>query len=322
MGAFRRLQEEIMKNSIDRTLFAWTDATAPKHLEHGLLAESPIQFAASHDIVSGDYGESSPYSMTNKGLNIEMSLVPIGTSSPLYYGLINCTTADTRAPYAIMLKQDKNAREYRRVAIDRLYSVEERAKASSIFVPQVSPKLGVEPNLPTGDIFFIRSSKCSAGGLSSSVSYGRTIEWDDGCVPSEIARSATPNGFKLPRTKNEVCLKIAIGHIVTLRQSVGGKRYSTSHYKRDFTILIAPMHGAILGFDIAWLNYFPSGASITQPRAPGSLVLLKNQLYARVNVEKVNLRPDTVSGLLYNREIMCFAVDVEFGDRTEYLSFI
>jgi len=39
--AFLRLQEEIMKQSDDQSLFAWVDLEASPDSQHGLLAKSP-----------------------------------------------------------------------------------------------------------------------------------------------------------------------------------------------------------------------------------------------------------------------------------------
>jgi hypothetical protein len=49
---FIRLQEEIMKNSDDHTLFAWKELKVPAEREYcGLLAPSPAYFFSSHNIV-------------------------------------------------------------------------------------------------------------------------------------------------------------------------------------------------------------------------------------------------------------------------------
>ena len=76
--AFIRLQEEILRNSDDHTIFAWTDARQTG--EHGLLADSPSAFLDSDtfipfmvDDVAG--GFSRPPAVTGRGLNIELGLV-------------------------------------------------------------------------------------------------------------------------------------------------------------------------------------------------------------------------------------------------------
>jgi hypothetical protein len=78
--AFIRLQLEIMKVSDDESLFAWTDGSIRSTFSQttGLLANSPMAFQHSGDIVSSSHGHGStiPYSMTNKGLNISFTLMP------------------------------------------------------------------------------------------------------------------------------------------------------------------------------------------------------------------------------------------------------
>ena len=48
--SFIRLQEEIMKNSDDQSLFAWKDLTVPRKVYQGLLSTSPRNFAESGNI--------------------------------------------------------------------------------------------------------------------------------------------------------------------------------------------------------------------------------------------------------------------------------
>lgn len=77
--AFVRLQEEIMKDSDDQSIFAWRlSYSVPRGLKHnvGLLANSPASFADSGHIVRPKESKSvAPYSITNKGLRIELPLI-------------------------------------------------------------------------------------------------------------------------------------------------------------------------------------------------------------------------------------------------------
>jgi len=99
--AFIRLQEEIMKTSEDRSLFAWCEPNVEKgriwsNLEYwtqshslekanesGLLASSPACFnleltgSAAFGIAVGTYRLfTDPYFMTNKGLCITLEIAP------------------------------------------------------------------------------------------------------------------------------------------------------------------------------------------------------------------------------------------------------
>jgi hypothetical protein len=73
MQAFRRLQEQIIKSSVDLTIFAWEK---PLHLRTPLLsplATSPARFAESHCIEN--YKTKFPkFSVTNKGLLLSIDI--------------------------------------------------------------------------------------------------------------------------------------------------------------------------------------------------------------------------------------------------------
>jgi hypothetical protein len=71
--AFLRLQEEIMKSSDDHTLFAWADPNAKDDDRFGLLAKHPSLFKGCGYLIPR-VGAHPPYSMTNRGLQITLSL--------------------------------------------------------------------------------------------------------------------------------------------------------------------------------------------------------------------------------------------------------
>ena len=74
--AFVRLQEGIMRKSDDHSLFAWTQQHARPHEMHGLLANSPADFAFAANIVpSEEPSVGNPYSITNSGLQITLPLI-------------------------------------------------------------------------------------------------------------------------------------------------------------------------------------------------------------------------------------------------------
>jgi hypothetical protein len=101
--AFVRLQEAIMSDSDDQSLFAWTQPTAKRTTMIGLLAKSPADFALSGDIIPvRDWRMSKPYSMTNAGLRINLLTTPPGTrrlsmrvlKGRFCIGLLNCVIDD------------------------------------------------------------------------------------------------------------------------------------------------------------------------------------------------------------------------------------
>ncbi|KAL9596805.1 MAG: hypothetical protein Q9219_005564 [cf. Caloplaca sp. 3 TL-2023] len=74
-NAFIRLQQEIVKNSNDESIFAWTDDNL---IESGMFALSPAAFARSGDIITFEHPgiRRAPYSITNFGLAIEVDKRP------------------------------------------------------------------------------------------------------------------------------------------------------------------------------------------------------------------------------------------------------
>lgn len=72
--AFTRLQHETVKISDDESIFAWADGG---FAESGIFAQSPKAFAESGDVVQINdhhrlYVDRAPYTVTNKGLAIEV----------------------------------------------------------------------------------------------------------------------------------------------------------------------------------------------------------------------------------------------------------
>ncbi|KAJ5256845.1 hypothetical protein N7478_012949 [Penicillium angulare] len=76
-NAFIRLQEEILKNSDDETLFAWESDNVSRKNPCGLLAHSPKDFANSGDIFPVTVSQgATPFTSTNRGIQIQSVLLP------------------------------------------------------------------------------------------------------------------------------------------------------------------------------------------------------------------------------------------------------
>ncbi|KAF7676217.1 hypothetical protein GT037_005722 [Alternaria burnsii] len=94
--AFLRLQEEIMKQPDDQTLFAWQlGFENMKNDICGPLALHPSKFWEAGNLQPDpDTDAQSPYSMTNKGLRIELSIENKGNDA---YGMaiLHCGTHST-----------------------------------------------------------------------------------------------------------------------------------------------------------------------------------------------------------------------------------
>ncbi|PVH67854.1 HET-domain-containing protein, partial [Cadophora sp. DSE1049] len=88
--AFIRLQEEILKVSDDQSLFAWVSPKVPPKVppNYGVLARSPTAFQYARDIVPiPSKHETHLYSMTNKGLSIQLPMLFRGDE---VIGLLDC----------------------------------------------------------------------------------------------------------------------------------------------------------------------------------------------------------------------------------------
>ena len=69
--AFLRLQSEITGTSDDESIFAWMNSALESS---GLLARSPAASRDSGDIDLCPNGRSAPYFITNRGLQISLTV--------------------------------------------------------------------------------------------------------------------------------------------------------------------------------------------------------------------------------------------------------
>jgi len=80
MAAFIRLQEEIINDSNDLTIFAWTSPDRNPNGYRGILASSPAEFVWANDLEPINDAKFNPeYTMSNKGLRIQTLLYPTNT---------------------------------------------------------------------------------------------------------------------------------------------------------------------------------------------------------------------------------------------------
>ncbi|OHE92461.1 heterokaryon incompatibility protein [Colletotrichum orchidophilum] len=100
--AFARLQEEILKTSTDQSLFCWSWTESDPGSWVSMLAPSPRNFRNGQDYHPA-YDASSrpvPYSMTNFGLSIQLTLIRpadirisnFGFRPPEYIGILSAST--------------------------------------------------------------------------------------------------------------------------------------------------------------------------------------------------------------------------------------
>lgn len=148
--AFVRLQEEIMNDLDDQTLFAW-ESTSDPDLDRGLLAESPADFAGSGFFVRSANPESlalstneaehpMPFFKTNKGLSITLRLAPVKDN--LYVAALECPVPTNRSQnLGIYLRRlPGTTNQYARVRANKLVSVAERRPMRNLYIRQVVSK--------------------------------------------------------------------------------------------------------------------------------------------------------------------------------------
>lgn len=106
--AFTRLQEEIIRHTDDQSIFAWGLRKGLTQIfkfdkRTSILAPSPAAFSASGDIVQVDTGEeSAPFSLTNRGIRIDLRVRRIGGQP---YGIIPC--GQNKATNLLMIKLEE-----------------------------------------------------------------------------------------------------------------------------------------------------------------------------------------------------------------------
>ncbi|PKY00211.1 HET domain protein [Aspergillus campestris IBT 28561] len=174
--AFMRLQEEIMKQSDDQTLFAWS---SKDDNYRGLLARSPADFAgSSHFIVSTDKVNASPYSMTNMGLSIELSMVQWGME--VYLAALDCQD-HTRQRLGIYLTPLREPNQYGRVMLDEIdlprFSSNGSSRRRRIYVRQNMSREGKPPSRLYG--FWLRHIPPPETGPNARWEFTAWSSWND-----------------------------------------------------------------------------------------------------------------------------------------------
>jgi hypothetical protein len=87
--AFIRLQEEIMKDTADHSIFAWANNAFLDEGYLGLLGRKPVSFARSGKFVQSKSLAVSPFSVTNKGIHLQLPIMP--TPSPrICLAILDC----------------------------------------------------------------------------------------------------------------------------------------------------------------------------------------------------------------------------------------
>ncbi|KGQ07306.1 Vegetative incompatibility protein HET-E-1 [Beauveria bassiana D1-5] len=168
--AFRRLQEEIMKVSDDQSLFAWSVSVDEEQGLTGLLAHSPADFAGCADLVEPrQRWNHQPYSMTNRGLSLEMPMVPWGPET--FLAALDCENAgqqDSRV--GIYLRMLSQQGQYARVRFSDDGGV---SKALQVFAQGLAPTVKyrkIYVRQPGTEPARIRTKRAAPGATAASPS--------------------------------------------------------------------------------------------------------------------------------------------------------
>ncbi|KAH6870736.1 heterokaryon incompatibility protein-domain-containing protein [Alternaria rosae] len=183
--AFLRLQEEIMKQSDDQTLFAWQlGFESTRNDLVGPLAIHPSKFRGASTlmpILDDDF--QSPYSMTNKGLRIELPIVHHG-EDPYGLAFLHCGTYNTRTALPVVRLGPPGTNRYARDArsIGPLMTIEVYQRAPTVIFMSQEPGIRVEKRRPlqvviSQDILMLFDKVyCSARVDQSAVSGADAIQ--------------------------------------------------------------------------------------------------------------------------------------------------
>lgn len=159
-NAFLRLQQEIIRNSDDESIFAWRDENVNPEALHGLLANSPRVFAGSAKATNyRDADVRAPYTMTNKGLSLTAEVGRV--SENLYVVDLNCPNPETGSQYtSIYLKKiSTKTEQYIRVQCGRWATTSSKARSlKTIYVKQYNDRRieNGDRGITTDDIILLR----------------------------------------------------------------------------------------------------------------------------------------------------------------------
>jgi hypothetical protein len=173
--AFLRLQEEIIRQSDDHSIFVWSLASLNNY--PGLLAPTPDAFANSSGVESRESGrERSSYAMTNRGLSITLLLTPWAADT--YLALLDCVcpTSDrgVTREMGIFLRRLKQDDQYAKTTL--------KSRHYDLFELEWRPRQVVTINVRQNSLF----AKDVTPFQDSIYGYRLNLNW---AVPSmEIAR--------------------------------------------------------------------------------------------------------------------------------------
>ncbi|OJD12835.1 hypothetical protein AJ78_06637 [Emergomyces pasteurianus Ep9510] len=243
--AFIRLQEEIMKQSDDQTLFAWKISDSQTY--QGLLAKSPAAFAECGDIVRPVMSwNCSPYSMTNLGLSIEVIMIPWAMDT--YFAVLDAQMDLAKNRLGIFLTFLPENNQYARVMLDGEYLAEFNSPASKceyrrIYVRQV---ISGKPKLPEKIYgFWLRHFPARDTKPEAEFDVMSWNEWDHKerllVIPTGQCGTAGIIRYKMSSGRSEN-LKVGFDSMFNPVVQFGGQRYSARSFgtptMKDFHVMM------------------------------------------------------------------------------------
>jgi hypothetical protein len=195
--AFFRLQLEILNISDDESIFAWEHN---RKGTSGMLAHDPSLFRRSGDVVRLAFDKKrTPYSMTHKGLRIELMIARVsissfnGPSSSHHLAPLNCALQGRGEPLAIYLTGYQG--QIQRARCDELAEYN-RARTSNNFREVVYVKQEDEFYFGSSVLNEISISTLSLYENGFSISLRDRLHFQHGKGPDPIKLSITDgNGF-------------------------------------------------------------------------------------------------------------------------------
>ena len=171
--AFYRLQQEIIKDSDDESIFAWRYNGANDEDPSGLLARYPSAFRDAGNIapLTREVTERRPYSMTNRGLSMFMHMSHVKGDNELYLAALHCTAINDGEYSAIYMKKDCNSpNHYFRVRCKTLAKVSKQPDPRPVYVRQSGHALQTQ-RVPISSRHSIQSPFQPLSKVSSPDSY-------------------------------------------------------------------------------------------------------------------------------------------------------
>ncbi|KAF2724558.1 HET-domain-containing protein [Polychaeton citri CBS 116435] len=254
--AFQRLQEEIMKQTDDTSIFAWTNEAGGEDDFHGLLADRPSLFESRRQIRrAARRRQMPPYGPTNQGLQIQLPLKSLGDN--LYMAVLDCGdfgeawNAAADSFYAIYVKRlGTRSNQFSRVLCNRLYSVAaaELADCTSellYFSQRVGPD-DCDTELPTHLQLQVSFDEDSLSVIYSRLGpETRPIRQGDQRLEVDTPAHVTVGSH----SKNTKSYLLATERLDTTALTV-------THQELGYQMLIAfgVLGGHIIGYDAIWLG--------------------------------------------------------------------